>query len=37
VMAAAPRLVDHDLPHLRRMTGMTYGNTGRDPEVRRLD
>ncbi len=37
VMAAAPRLVDHDLPHLRRMAGMTYGNTGRDPDVRRLE
>lgn len=36
VMAATPRLVDHDLAHLRRMSGMTYGNTGRDPEVRRL-
>lgn len=37
VMAASPRLVDHDLSHLRRMTGMTYGNTGRAPDVRRLD
>lgn len=36
LMAAAPRLVDHDLPHLRRMTGIAYGNTGRPPEVRRL-
>jgi NAD(P)-dependent dehydrogenase (short-subunit alcohol dehydrogenase family) len=36
LMAAAPRLTDHDLPHLRRMSGMTYGTTGRDPEVRRL-
>ena len=36
LMAAAPRLVDHDLSHLRRMTGIAYGNTGREPEVRRL-
>ena len=36
LMAATPRLTDHDLPHLRRMTGIAYGNTGRDPEVRRL-
>lgn len=36
LMAAAPRLLDHDLSHLRRMTGMAYGNTGREPEVRRL-
>ena len=34
--AAGPRLHDHDLPHLRRMAGIAYGNTGRDPEVRRL-
>lgn len=37
LMAATPRLMDHDLPHLRRMSGMAYGNTGREPEVRRLD
>ena len=36
LMAAAPRLVDHDLPHLRRLSGMTYGTTGRAPEVRRI-
>ena len=36
LMAATPRLLDHDLPHLQRMTGIAYGNTGRDPEVRRL-
>ena len=36
LMAATPRLLDHDLPHLRRMAGIAYGNTGRDPEVRRL-
>jgi len=36
LMAAAPRLLDHDLSHLRRMSGIAYGNTGRDPEVRRL-
>lgn len=36
LMAAAPRLLDHDLPHLRRMSGIAYGNTGRDAEVRRL-
>lgn len=36
LMAATPRLLDHDLPHLRRMTGIAYGNTGRDPDVRRL-
>jgi hypothetical protein len=35
-MAATPRLMDHDLAHLQRMTGIAYGNTGRDPEVRRL-
>lgn len=37
LLAASPRLLDHDLPHLRRMTGIAYGNTGRDAEVRRLD
>ena len=36
LMAAAPRLMDHDLSHLRRMTGIAYGNTGRESEVRRL-
>jgi NAD(P)-dependent dehydrogenase (short-subunit alcohol dehydrogenase family) len=36
LMAAAPRLLDHDLPHLRKMAGIAYGNTGRDAEVRRL-
>jgi NAD(P)-dependent dehydrogenase (short-subunit alcohol dehydrogenase family) len=36
LLAATPRLMDHDLSHLRRMTGIAYGNTGRDPEVRRL-
>jgi NAD(P)-dependent dehydrogenase (short-subunit alcohol dehydrogenase family) len=36
LMAAAPRLLDHDLSHLKRMVGMAYGNTGREPEVRRL-
>lgn len=36
LMAATPRLLDHDLSHLQRMTGIAYGNTGRDPEVRRL-
>ncbi|MDJ0769173.1 MAG: glucose 1-dehydrogenase [Ilumatobacter sp.] len=36
LMAAAPRLVDLDLAHLRRMTGIAYGNTGQEPEVRRL-
>jgi NAD(P)-dependent dehydrogenase (short-subunit alcohol dehydrogenase family) len=36
VMAAAPRLVDHDLAHLRTMSGMAWGNTGRSAEVRRL-
>jgi NAD(P)-dependent dehydrogenase (short-subunit alcohol dehydrogenase family) len=36
LMAATPRLMDHDLAHLQRMTGIAYGNTGRDPEVRRL-
>lgn len=36
LMAATPRLMDHDLDHLRRMTGIAYGNTGREPEVRRL-
>ncbi len=35
LMAATPRLMDHDLPHLRRMSGIAYGNTGRDPDVRR--
>ncbi len=37
LLAATPRLLDHDLPHLRRMSGIAYGNTGRDAEVRRLD
>lgn len=36
LMAATPRLVDHDLSHLQRMTGIAYGNTGREPDVRRL-
>ena len=36
LMAATPRLVDHDLAHLQRMTGIAYGNTGREAEVRRL-
>jgi NAD(P)-dependent dehydrogenase (short-subunit alcohol dehydrogenase family) len=36
LMAATPRLMDHDLAHLQRMTGIAYGNTGRDAEVRRL-
>ena len=36
LMAATPRLMEHDLSHLQRMTGIAYGNTGRDPEVRRL-
>ena len=36
LMAATPRLMDHDLPHLQHMTGIAYGNTGREPEVRRL-
>ena len=36
LLAAAPRLTDHDLPHLKRMAGIAYGNTGRPPEVRRL-
>jgi NAD(P)-dependent dehydrogenase (short-subunit alcohol dehydrogenase family) len=36
LMAATPRLMDHDLSHLQRMAGIAYGNTGRDPEVRRL-
>jgi NAD(P)-dependent dehydrogenase (short-subunit alcohol dehydrogenase family) len=36
LMAASPRLIDHDLSHLKRMTGIAYGNTGRDAEVRRL-
>ena len=36
LMAATPRLMDHDLSHLQRMTGIAYGNTGRDPQVRRL-
>lgn len=36
LMAATPRLLDHDLSHLRRMAGIAYGNTGRVSEVRRL-
>jgi NAD(P)-dependent dehydrogenase (short-subunit alcohol dehydrogenase family) len=36
LLAASPRLIDHDLAHLRRMVGMAYGNTGKPPEVRRL-
>ena len=36
LMAATPRLMDHDLPHLQRMAGIAFGNTGREPEVRRL-
>jgi NAD(P)-dependent dehydrogenase (short-subunit alcohol dehydrogenase family) len=37
LMAATPRLMDHDLPHLRRLSGIAYGNTGREPEIRRLE
>lgn len=37
LMAAAPGLMGADLPHLSRMVGIAYGNTGRDAEVRRLD
>jgi len=36
LMAATPRLMDHDLPHMQRMAGMAYGNTGKPAEVRRL-
>jgi NAD(P)-dependent dehydrogenase (short-subunit alcohol dehydrogenase family) len=36
LMAATPRLMDHDLSHLQRMSGIAYGNTGRPAEVRRL-
>ena len=36
LMAATPRLTDHDLAHLSRMAGMAYGNTGLLSEVRRL-
>ena len=36
MMAAAPRLLEHDLGHLKRMTGIAYGNTGREADVRRL-
>ena len=36
LMAATPRLMDHDLDHLRRMTGIAFGNTGRAAEVRHL-
>lgn len=37
LLAATPRLIDHDLPYLKRMAGIAYGNTGRESEVRRLD
>lgn len=37
LMAATPRLMDHDLSHLQRMSGIAYGNTGQPPDVRRLD
>jgi NAD(P)-dependent dehydrogenase (short-subunit alcohol dehydrogenase family) len=36
LLAASPRLVDHDLPQLRRMVGIAYGTTGREPDVRPL-
>ena len=36
LLAATPRLMDHDLSHLQRMSGIAYGNTGVPPEVRRL-
>ena len=36
LMAATPRLMDHDLDHLRRMTGIAFGNTGCAAEVRHL-
>lgn len=36
LLAATPRLMDHDLSHMRNMAGMAWGNTGRPAEVRRF-
>lgn len=36
LMAATPRLMDHDLSHMKTMSGIAWGNTGRPAEVRRL-
>ncbi|MDA3007986.1 MAG: SDR family oxidoreductase [Actinomycetota bacterium] len=37
LLAATPRLMDHDLSHMRSMSGIAWGTTGRRAEVRRLD
>ena len=36
LLAATPRLMDHDLSHMRSMSGIAWGTTGRRAEVRRL-
>ncbi|MDA2945864.1 MAG: glucose 1-dehydrogenase [Actinomycetota bacterium] len=36
LLAATPRLMAHDLQHMRSMAGIAWGNTGRQPEVRRF-
>jgi len=36
LLAATPRLMDHDLSHMRQVAGMAWGNTGRPAEVRRF-
>ncbi len=36
LLAATPRLMAHDLQHMRNMAGIAWGNTGRKPEVRRF-
>ena len=36
LLAATPRLMAHDLQHMRTMAGIAWGNTGRQAEVRRF-
>lgn len=36
LLAATPRLMAHDLQHMRSMAGIAWGNTGRQAEVRRF-
>ena len=36
LLAAAPRLIDHEFEKMKTMSGIAYGNTGRAPEVRRF-
>lgn len=36
LMAATPRLMAHDLQHMKSMAGIAWGNTGKQAEVRRF-